>query len=323
MSLVHQLFLQSLRESKELATERFDAWRGPVIAGLLEHMAWQVPSYRTVFSRMAAGESFDLSRWTELPILRSEDVDRLSSALRAERLPPRAQDLIDVAVGAQRRPLLRSRVAQTALECERELIYENNQLDLSAPLAVLHSDDAGKGTEGMGWSITFPKSRWVSGDVFANAADQRRWLAGTGAKILRTDANLALGLARAQRRDDRLMLDAVILTDKNLASAARDEIAAAFSAPVIRIIEHSLLGPVAASDPVGGFSVPAGTAIVEIVGSSGRPVSNGETGEILLTPLYEYAFPLLRLATGVLARAGAEQTTNLGIRKLDSVGSET
>jgi phenylacetate-CoA ligase len=66
--------------------------------------------------------------------------------------------------------------------------------------------------------------------------------------------------------------------------------------------------------------LPAATAVVEVVDAQGRPAANGEPGQLVLTPLYEYAIPLLRFATGIAARGAPCPPTLIGLRKLDCAG---
>jgi len=318
MSLVHQLFLQTLREIADFGQPDFDAYRMPLVGGVLEHMARNVPAYGSRLAAHMDGARFDLDRWTALPLLHADEIARLGAALAARALPPPAEEVVDSPFVPNGPVLRRSLLARTAQECERELAYEANALDLAASLAVLHGDHAIG--QGVGWSITFAQSPWLAGDVQASAADQLGWLRWSGASILRTTALIALHLAQNVGPAGVAGLEAVIVADNVLTDAVRAEIEQSLRARVVHVIEHPVLGYIAASDPAGGYSVSAGSAVAEIVDVAGRPTTDGAVGELVLTPLYEYALPFLRFATGIPAAAGSDRQTLLGVRKLSRVG---
>src|SRR5438105_14036455 len=140
MSVVHQLFLQTLREITDFEQREFDAYRMPLIGGLLEHLSRNVPAYRPRLAAHMDGSDFDLARWTNLPLLRADDIATLGGSLAARALPPPAEDVVDSPFVPGGPSLRRSLLARTAQECERELAYEANALDLAAPLAILHGD---------------------------------------------------------------------------------------------------------------------------------------------------------------------------------------
>lgn len=315
MSLTHQLLLQSLRELSNLDQEKFDAHRMPLVAWLIDHAWKSVPAVREQIASLIEDDSLDLARWSEIPLLGRVDVERLGTALEARDLPPEAgetEETIDLS-GAVRR---RSRLALIAAECAREWCLEANAIDIAAPLAILHPAQRAP-DEGLGWSITFSKSRWIAGDPHADPAVQLRWLADSGTRLLKTDGAIAHGLVRlCEREQCRLPVEAIIVSDAHLGSKQRARIEDGAGVPVTHLVEDDDLGIVAASDPSGGYIVPAATAVIEVVDATGRPVTDRSVGEVVVTPLYEYAAPRLRLATGLMAIADPYPGTLIGVRRL-------
>ena len=318
MSLTHQLFLQSLRELAGFEPEAFDSHRMRLIAWLVDHAWSEVPAYRARLAGVVVNQDLDLARWCELPILRHDDIGALGIALEARALPPEASDVEEAP--DQPPPLRRrSRLATIAAECERELFFEHNGLDLAAPLAILHPDVRGP-QEGQGWSITFAQSKWIAGDPDADAMVQHAWLGKSGAKLLRTNAEIGARLAEEwPRLDVRPPIEAMIIADATLAPARRAAIEIATGVPVLHVIEQPGLGIIAASDPNGGYLIPAATSVVEVVDANGRPVPSGVVGELVITPLYEYVVPRLRFATGVMASPELNPATLIGVRRLSRV----
>ena len=112
----------------------------------------------------------------------------------------------------------------------------------------------------------------------------------------------------------------MIVADPVFASARRAAIETATGVPVLHVIERPGLGTIAASDPNGGYFIPAATSVVEVVDANGRPVPSGVVGELVVTPLYEYVVPRLRFATGIMASPELNPATLIGVRRLARVG---
>ena len=88
----------------------------------------------------------------------------------------------------------------------------------------------------------------------------------------------------------------------------REEIESAFGAGVFDRYGTREVGNVAAEcDRHEGLHVFGETAIVEVVDESGRPVGEGEEGDILVTCLLNYSMPLIRYRIGDRAVRGADR----------------
>jgi phenylacetate-CoA ligase len=299
-----------------LTDGRLDRYRQPLIAALLAQAWSNVPYYRRLLAPFVRDGELDVARWTEIPLLHASDVRAHVRDLTAERLPDPFHEA-EEATGEGRVPVhLRSRLSRVAADCERERVYEFAGLDLSRRLAVLHPDHPATTPSGHGWSVTFERNSWVAGDVHASPSDQLAWLAASQASQLRVDAASATGLADAALSSGtKLKLEFVVVSGDALPATTRDRLAEAFGASVLHLVELPVIGLVAASLD-GGFSVPAASVIIEVVDAGGRPVASGSTGEIVLTPLYEFATPLLRFATGIAAETTAEPGLAFGVRRL-------
>jgi hypothetical protein len=208
----------------------------------------------------------------------------------------------------------RSRLSRVAAECERERFYERNEIDLSDTLAILEAD--GVTDEGTGWSITFDRSKWIALDG-SSGAPRRSWLAAGGARQLRTTLRVAEELAADGKLE---AIEVVIIVGDELPEASRQQLSGVLQARIVHLVERPVAGLCAAdSGRSPGYLVPAASNIVEIVDRFGLPTAPGEVGQLVVTPLYEYACPLLRLATGIAADAPAAPGTTLGVRSLAGI----
>jgi hypothetical protein len=314
---MHQLFLQALREAETLPREGFDSRRMPLVAGLLDHVWRRVPEYRERMEPLLNPEGFDLAQWQQLPLLRAGEVEALGERLWARRLPKEARDVDNVPPASNLGSGRRSRLSRVADECERERAYERFGLDLSSTLAVLHPD-IDEPEAGEGWSVTFASSPWIAGDRAVPATEHLAWLVETGSSALRTDVALGAMLAEAASTSpapDRLRT--VVVDDCILDSGVARAIAEGLAVDVRQLFTVAGVGVVASGRMDDGYTVAAGSMVVEVVDPAGRPSA---VGELVVTPLYEYSRPLLRLATGVAATALGEPSTILGVRRLARVG---
>lgn len=106
-----------------------------------------------------------------------------------------------------------------------------------------------------------------------------------------------------QREDLDIYSPATILvTSGNLQSYMRQTIEDIFQTEVFDLYGSREVGAVAAEcSEHEGLHVAAPAHYVEIVDDDGNPVDSGETGEIVITPLTNYAMPLVRYRIGDLA----------------------
>jgi phenylacetate-CoA ligase len=312
MSLTHQLYLQRIRENENLDKERFDRYRAPVVARLLDHAWGAVPFYRDRLAPLVQGGGFDMADWFSIPLLHPGEFEKSAGRMVAAALPKPMTEVEDVASNSFVRTAQRSRLSRVAAECERERFYERNEVELSGMLAIIEAD--GGSAEGTGWSITFDRSKWIALDGSVGGASRRAWLAATGARHLRTSLKAAEALAADGKLE---AIDLVIIAGDELPEASREKLASALQARIVHLVERPVVGLCAADRGRSqGYLVPAASNIVEIVDRFGLPTAPGEVGQLVITPLYEYACPLLRLATGISAVASVDPGTSLGVRSL-------
>jgi phenylacetate-CoA ligase len=92
---------------------------------------------------------------------------------------------------------------------------------------------------------------------------------------------------------------AVITSAGNLSPFMRQEIRQAFRCQVFNRYGSREVGDMACERPGhDGLQVSLYTHLIEVVDSSGRPVQPGETGEIIVTCLSNFAMPLIRYRIG-------------------------
>jgi phenylacetate-CoA ligase len=117
-------------------------------------------------------------------------------------------------------------------------------------------------------------------------------------------ARLCRHAGSAGRRIGNPSLKAVFVTGEVFSSADRAVIEEAVTVPVADGYGSREGGFVAHQCTAGAYHVTMESLIVELLGDDGREVSDGSTGEIVLTHLDWYGMPLIRYRTGDMARRG-------------------
>ncbi|MBX2798024.1 MAG: AMP-binding protein [Myxococcales bacterium] len=107
-----------------------------------------------------------------------------------------------------------------------------------------------------------------------------------------------ISFAELMRRDVPVKPMAMITTAVGLTDGLRASLASHFDCPVIDWYSLTETGPIAAATPEGVFEVLAPDLYVEAIDESGRPVADGERGEITVTGGRNPFVPLLRYRTG-------------------------
>jgi len=105
--------------------------------------------------------------------------------------------------------------------------------------------------------------------------------------------------ARKQRINlRRLGIKTVFVTGEVLFPHQRELISETLNCPVANGYGGRDSGFVAHECPQSGMHIMADASVVEILDSRGRPLPEGEPGEIVVTDLYSREVPFLRYATG-------------------------
>jgi phenylacetate-CoA ligase len=113
-------------------------------------------------------------------------------------------------------------------------------------------------------------------------------------------------LGELLQEHDRVKRPHVVLTSyEQLTEAARAQIQKAFQCPVVNVYASSETGMTGWECRAGRVHFPSDLKVVEVVDEQGKPVSAGETGDVVITPLFSRVMPLIRYAPGDRAIAAS------------------
>jgi phenylacetate-CoA ligase len=317
LSLQHQL-----DQSERAPPERVRARQLRQLDRLLRHAHAAIPFYRDRLT--AAGYAPDRALtaelWAGLPLLRRAEVQAAEEAVRSATVPAgHGKTFIDSTSGSTGRPL---RVLKTELTTVLfNAVTLRNHLwharDLKARLAIIRRDRSGRSWHPDGssqplWGFPtgriFETGRSLMLDIRCSIAQQIDWLQRQEPAYLNTfPSNLDL-LARHAREHGaaipslRQLSTFGELVTPDLREACRD----AFGVAIADIYSSVETGYIALQCPADDslYHVQAEVALVEILDPAGNPCSPGEAGEVVVTPLHNFATPLIRYAIGDFAVPG-------------------
>ena len=140
-----------------------------------------------------------------------------------------------------------------------------------------------------------------------SSGDRVKYLEALAPEVLAGDP---ISFAELLRLEPDLAPRAILSTSMALTDGLRRRLAERFLCPVLDLYSLNEAGPVASAvGGSGGHVLLQPETYVEILDAEGRPVPEGERGEVTLTGGFNFCLPLLRYRTGdqaSLERAGGE-----------------
>jgi phenylacetate-CoA ligase len=310
MSTAWQI-LGTLEQAERLSTAELKRRQNRLLAGAAAHAHANVAGYRDrlgpVFGRSG---KFLPGNWQQVPILTREEFREGGQDFFAHNLPAQLKPLKWSATsGTTGQPLLFAKTRLTTLvsACLNERLMAWHKLDPTKSAAFIHFAKDGESDypEGKTTRSTSPfgvtaTHHWLS--VRASVEQMVDWLRRKRPAYLTVYPSIAAEIARAVGQDGAsLGIEAVLAYGEALSPEQRDVIEGSVCAPVIDAYSANEIGFIALQCPTThAYHIPTETILVEVVDENGRAVPAGTVGDIVLTPFYNAAMPLIRYRIGDL-----------------------
>lgn len=328
--------LQQLEVSQWWPAETLRAQQNRQLSILLGHAAASVPFYRERLAGIAPrpGQALRPEAWSRIPLLRREDIQQAGAALHSQTVPAGHGRLRKtVTSGSTGKPVT---VVKTAMELLywqcftlRDHIWHGR--DLTKKLAAIRSVARG--------SADYPKGQgsrsWGAGTakVFANGPSallsvetpiehQALWLKRVNPNYLLTLPTNLLHLASHCLREK---IELPNLRDIGtlggvLQPEIRDLCRRAWGVPVMDLYSAQETGYLALQCPEAEhYHLQAESALVEVLDERGQPCQPGTWGRVVVTPLHNFAMPLIRYDIGDLAEVGEACACGRGLPVLKRI----
>ncbi|MGE0846164.1 MAG: hypothetical protein AB7L41_07830 [Flavobacteriaceae bacterium] len=306
-------FLQTLAGTESVsAAEMEDFTAGPT-AALLRNARDHSPFYAGRLDAVVGSDgAVDLGRWDEIALLTRDDVALRRQDLLARRMPPVHGSIAHLFTAGTAHPPMtvsRSRFSTAAASVAGTRFYTWHDIAFAGPMATIRRPQVVRERADTAWA-----PRWIPGErgeeyeleSSAPVRDQLEWLRGRGRVWLRSRPSLLQQMALAVRADPALKpeLAGIVSSREILTADVRRLAREHLGHEPLDVYYLSEAETVAFQCPAGAWHVQAELVRVELLDEAGRPCRRGETGRVVVTPLYNLAMPMIRYDTGDLAVAG-------------------
>jgi phenylacetate-CoA ligase len=312
---------QQFEQSQWWPPERIEAHQLHQLGRLLDHAFATVPHYRDSLAAagFTAGGTLTRERFRTLPILTRRDIQDAGDRLLSTAIPADHGQRQSVATsGSVGMPV-------TVVKTELEQIFWSaitlrhalwHRRDPRLKLAAIRSDRSGRsgyphGSTQADWgpplSEVFETGPGALLDIHTGIAEQAVWLAREDPDYILSFGTNLLFLAR-HCRDNSIRLPrlrAVLASGEIVEPELRQLCREVWRVPLSDMYSAVEVGYIALQCPDHPhYHVQMEAALVEVLDARGEPCAPGEIGEVVVTPLHNYATPLIRYALGDYAVVG-------------------
>ena len=285
------------------------------LARLVAH-AWRtVPFHgaRLAAAGLEPGRPIDLERWRRLAPLTRRDIQQAGGDLESTAVPAEHGKILTTrSSGSTGTPVtvrgtIFDAVVGKALMLRHCLWHPYDFAAKFASIRRVHGGTYdyphGLHLDRWGDSATFPFATGPSSilSIGASIAQQAEWLLREDPDYLMTfPSNVRFLAAHCRERGIVFPhLEHVTTFGEVLSAETREECRRAWDLSVIDVYSAQEVGIVALQCPTHEhYHVQAETMFVEVVDERGEPCRPGQTGRVLVTPLNNYAMPVLRYEIG-------------------------
>ena len=324
-----------LEQSQWWSAAELEAQQHRQLATLLEHAHASVPWYRKALDEAGWNGEASLTPelWRRIPLLRKDDIRRHQAELRSGSLPAgHGAPHPNKTSGSTGEPLETLSSEIVGLFAQGLTLRDDlwHRRDFSGRLVIIRSGRYAKGP-----LVVYDKPRWEAASVLPYRTGpmtcfyhrmpvprQAELLEARSPHYLMAYPSNVMALCRhAQRGRLRLPdLRAVLTYGEPLHPEVRTACRDTWGAPVQDTYACQEVGAIALQCPqCEHYHVQAESVFVEVLDEHGEPCGPGQTGQVVLTALHNFAMPLVRYALGDYAEVGGACACGRGLPVLRRV----
>lgn len=290
------------------------------------HALATVPFYQRWLAGRAGSGEIDWQRYRELPVLGRRAVQEAGNAIHSTA-PPRDHGALTrtESSGSSGSPLVTPGTQWTKLMWYALLLREHlwQKRDFGGRLVAIRSKTTEAHLQAWGpATAAFVTGPAAVRDLSASLDDQLQWLQRENPDYLMSYATNAQALAaRSLELGIRLpRLKQVRTYGEMLRADAREVVRAAWGVEIVDSYSAEELGYIALQCPAGNnYHVQSESLIVEVLRPDGAPCVPGETGQVTVSTLHNFAMPLIRYASGDYAEVAEPCACGRGLPALKRI----
>ena len=254
-------------------------------------------------------------RWRELPVVDRETLQRNIDDFVSTKVPASHGPTMETSTSGTTGAPIKTQTTVLSVSWFKAANLHNyllQGLDLTASVAAIRPYAQGTATAPDG--ATDPK--WATGlasgqgyrlNIREPIAEQVDWLRRRRPRYLQSMASNLDAIARfaSDEKLDLSFIEQVHSYGERLRPETRALVESVVNGRVFDTYSSVELGLLAWQCPGEDYQVAsAGTHYIEILRDDGEPCAPGESGRVVITPLHNFATPLIRYANGDIAEVG-------------------
>ena len=328
--------LFQLEQSQWWTAERIQERQIEQLELLLAHARRHVPFYRKRLKgiRHSAKPSLFLENWARLPLLRRDEIQAAGETLMSRALPPSHGGTSEIFTsGSTGKPIRAVRSELWRLFWSAFTIRDHlwHRRDMRGKFAAIRESGKGKapypdGSTASYWgrssSRVFDTGPSVGLNITCSVEQQVDWLRRQEPDYLLTHPTMVQSLAGycLDRGIELPGLRQVETISEIVQPVTRTLCREAWDVPLIDMYTAREAGYIALQCPDHEhYHIQSEGIFVEVLDDAGRPCSPGEVGRVVVTPLHNFAMPLIRYDIGDYAELGAPCPCGRGLSVLRRV----
>jgi len=304
--------LKRLDYSQWFPPDQLREYQRVQVQALLRHALATVPHYAKRFAGLDP-DNLDWSTFSSLPRLGRPELQERFAALRSRALPhTHGRPVEGQSSGSTGTPIRFLRTAASQFFWQALTVREHlwHRRDFSGKLAAIRVRVEQKNLPNWGSPVAtlYRTGPAAMLNVGTDTSEQLDWLLQEDPDYLLTHtSNLGALAELSLRRGVRLpRLRQARSFSEALRPTLRETVLAAWGVQIADVYSCEEAGYIALQCPEHDhYHVQSESLIVEILDADGNPCAPGETGEVVLTTLHNFAMPLIRYRLGDYAEVGS------------------
>lgn len=330
--------LGQLEQSQWWPAERLREMQQQQLLSLLDHALQTVPFYQQCLSEAGyrSGQSWDENLWSNLPILKRTQIQTQHEELHSQRPPADHGEMhLMQSSGSTGRPVqvLGNAVTLFYLDVTTLRDHHWQQRDTMQKFAAIRPDGGIKGQERAfydQWGTPIDQAYLSGPSMIINSRvdvhQQLQWLQEfQPSYLLSIPSNLRELLRLCEQQGIKLPeLKQVRSFAETVPAELRETLRRVWGVGLSDMYSSQEVGYLALQCPEHEhYHVQAETMYVEVLDEHDQPCAPGEIGRIIVTPLHNFAMPLLRYEVGDYAEVGEACACGRGLPVLKRIVGRT
>ena len=306
------------------------------LAQLIKHARRTVAFYRTRLSGIGNLETLDPTGevWLGLPLLTRSDIQNAGDGLVTQSLPEgHGKTSVIYTAGSTGRPIRAIRSELWGVFWSAFTVRDHlwHRRDFRGTLAAIRESGKGKdlypeGTRTRHWGRSsgsiFATGPTVSLNIMTPIEQQMAWLQRENPDYLLTHPTIAHRLAEHSLEHGLRLpkLKQIETISEILRPATREICRAVWGVPIVDLYTTREAGYLALQCPDHEhYHVQSEGVLIEVLDEQERPCGPGQFGRVVVTPLHNFAMPLIRYDIGDFAEVGAPCPCRRGLPVLKRI----